>query len=633
MADVFVSYKAEDRSRVAPLVQALEQDGFSVWWDAHIGGGDRWRETILKNLESAPCVIVVWSKRSTGPDGEFVRDEATRAKRRNAYLPVRIDKVDPPLGFGETQALSLHGWKGDPADDRYRAVVDAVRHRVGHDARPAHHERPKGVSRRTAIVGATGVAALAAVGTGAWWSSKGRAAGTSIAVLPFANLSGDPAQAYFSDGMAEELRSALSRIAGLKVMARTSSEAVRNEDIKSAANKLDVAHILTGSVRRSSSLVRISAQLVDGHDGTEQWSEDYDRPTGDTLQIQSDIASRVASALALQLVPASGGRLTLGGTANADAHDLFLKGLATRQSQHRAETLSRAVALFDDAIRLDPHYADAFALKATTLVELGSGFSTSGEQMKQLGNEAAANANRALALAPNLPAAHAALAAVAEARIDFALALEEFRKAAASSTNAVILGDYGRFLGQLGLADEAHKIGRQVISLDPLNGRSYVPDAQAFYAARQYPQAINAIRRLLLFSPGTPPAMAQLADSLLCGGDLGKAASVYRQIAPDDVFRITGEGILAQRLGNYQAAKQAAEKIKRMFGSASSYQLAELQAQRGEQDLAFAALADAVALPDPGMISLLNDPFLDPLRPDPRFAAIKRKIHYPPELS
>ena len=182
MADVFVSYKAEDRSRVAPLVQALEQDGFSVWWDAHIGGGDRWRETILKNLESAPCVIVVWSKRSTGPDGEFVRDEATRAKRRNAYLPVRIDKVDPPLGFGETQALSLHGWKGDPADDRYRAVVDAVRHRVGHDARPAHQERPKGVSRRTAIVRATGVAALAAAGTGAWWSSKGRAAGTSIAV-------------------------------------------------------------------------------------------------------------------------------------------------------------------------------------------------------------------------------------------------------------------------------------------------------------------------------------------------------------------------------------------------------------------------------------------------------------------
>ena len=101
MSDVFISYKAEDRPRVRPLVEALEAEGLAVWWDEQVGGGEAWRESIERELDAAGCVIVVWSKRSTGPEGRFVRDEASRAARRRTYLPVRIDKVDPPLGFGE----------------------------------------------------------------------------------------------------------------------------------------------------------------------------------------------------------------------------------------------------------------------------------------------------------------------------------------------------------------------------------------------------------------------------------------------------------------------------------------------------------------------------------------------------
>jgi hypothetical protein len=112
MSDVFVSYKAEDRPRVERLVEALEAEGLSVWWDAHVGGGEAWREQIAEQLEAAPCVIVVWSKRSTGPEGRFVRDEASRAARRGTYLPVTIDDVDPPLGFGEMQSApaSIRCW-------------------------------------------------------------------------------------------------------------------------------------------------------------------------------------------------------------------------------------------------------------------------------------------------------------------------------------------------------------------------------------------------------------------------------------------------------------------------------------------------------------------------------------------
>jgi hypothetical protein len=113
MADVFVSYKAEDRRRVKPLVETLQAEGFSVWWDEQIGGGAAWRQAIEAELNAAKCVIVIWSNRSAGPEGTFVQDEATRAQQRHVYVPVLIDKVHLPLGFGETQALALNGWRGD----------------------------------------------------------------------------------------------------------------------------------------------------------------------------------------------------------------------------------------------------------------------------------------------------------------------------------------------------------------------------------------------------------------------------------------------------------------------------------------------------------------------------------------
>src|SRR3954466_6057715 len=195
MSDVFVSYKAEDRPRVAPLVQALESDGLSVWWDTQIAAGSEWRQDIQEQLEAARCVIVVWSKRSVGAEGRFVRDEASRAQRRGTYLPVRIDKVEPPLGFGELHAVPLQRWKGAKTDARYQRVVDAVRAVIAGEKPPMIAPDGRGgISRRSALVGGSASAAAAAA-IGAWALLKpGKAGANSIAVLPFANLSGDPRQ-------------------------------------------------------------------------------------------------------------------------------------------------------------------------------------------------------------------------------------------------------------------------------------------------------------------------------------------------------------------------------------------------------------------------------------------------------
>ena len=215
--DVFVSYKAEDRARLRPLIGALEREGFTVWWDTHIGGGAHWREDIQEHLDGAKCVIVVWSRRSVGIEGDFVRDEASRARKRGAYLPVRLDAVEPPLGFGEVQAISLKGWKGDPTDPRFLAITEAVRRRIaGEDIAHVNlGNRGHAMSRRTLVVGSA-AAATALAATGGWLVLKSGAANAGrIAVLPFDNLSGDAAQTYFSEGIAEELRSALTRI-GMK---------------------------------------------------------------------------------------------------------------------------------------------------------------------------------------------------------------------------------------------------------------------------------------------------------------------------------------------------------------------------------------------------------------------------------
>ena len=629
MSDVFVSYKAEDRARVRPLVDALEADGLAVWWDAHIGGGDEWRDTIARHLDEARCVIVVWSKRSVGPEGRFVRDEATRALRRHAYLPVRIDKVEPPLGFGETQALPLNGWKGDRADPRYLAVANAVRVITGLEPH-GHVEAPQSsaIGRRPLLAG--GAAALAAASVGGWFLFKpGSAKANSIAVLPFANLSGDPAQAYFSDGMAEELRSALSRIAGLRVVARTSSEMLRDSDAKTAASKLGVEHIVAGSVRRSPSMIRVNAQLIDGDDGLERWSETFDRPAGDVLTIQSEIAANVAQALSIELGGVAKAALAVGGTTNVQAQDLVLQAEQIRRDDSEA-SFRRALSLLDQAIALDPNYAVAHARKAFVLTYLGSVHALSAEQAHRERDMGLQSAHRAITIAPRLAVGHAALSNVLRDQLQMGPALRETEIASGlGGTDALTLHNYTMLLVTSGRSSEAQAMAERVIELDPLNPVSFEVQMVTHYYGRRYREAIAAGRRGLQMAPDRLRLRGFIGNSYLQLNQPDVGAREYAKLPSGDYRRLLGEAVIAARSGRRAAAEAAREALRQRYGDAAHWQYGQIYAQLGMPDDAFAAFEAAWGVRDPGLGFLRVDPFVDPLRKDPRFAGIEAKLKFP----
>lgn len=630
MSDVFVSYKAEDRRRVRPLVEALEAEGYSVWWDEQIGGGAAWRQAIEAELYAAKCVIVAWSKRSVGPEGTFVQDEATRAQERHVYVPVLIDKVHLPLGFGETHALPLLGWRGDQSDPRYRAVSSAVHHLTGEDAAAVPPIERTPVSRR-AVVGAGAVAALTITGGGAWVLLKSGSARASdrIAVLPFANLSGDPAKTYFSDGIAEEIRGALSRLGGLQVVGRTSSEAVRNNDARTVAKKLRVANILMGSVRQSSSTVRINAQLVDGRDGLERWSQSYDRAPGDAIRIQTDIAENVARALSIALGSAGRAALTIGQTANAAAHDQFLKAVAIYSSSNSRAALGQTIAWLDSAIDFDPNFAEAYALRARALLRLMASQGRSSDWARGFA-EAESNARKAIALAPTLASTHTALATVAGARLDFATALDEFRKAGATGSDDVgFLLEYSKFLTNLGATRESLPLARRAVELDPLNPRAFWMEARALFTARRYQEAIASAGRMLELSADLPNAHGLIGDSLTLLGRTDAARSQYSRMPADEWGRQTSEAILAARTGDRRASDRLLAEIQQFHGDSILYQVTQVRAQQGETRLALEALDRAFVLRDPGVAYAKGDPWLDPLRDDRRFKDFLKMAGFP----
>ena len=374
MARIFLSYARADVDCAKKLAELIGRAGHDVWWDRELHGGSRFTSEIDKALRDAEAVVVLWSDASL--ESAWVQDEAAEGRDSGRLVPATIDAVRPPLGFRQYQAIDLtdlrNGQQPAQLEELLRAIVK---------------------------MGAPVTAKPEAGGAPAKTEA---AAKHSICVLPFANMSGEAEQEYFSDGISEDIITDLSKVSALSVVARNTAFMFKGQtvDVKDVAKSLGVSHVLEGSVRKAGSRVRITAQLIDGAAGDHVWAERFDRDLTDIFEIQDEISKAIVEALRLKLLPKEKTAIEARETSNVEAYNLYL--MARQQwigglsgSLRRDESIVR---LCQSATTLDPEYAEAWALMALAQLEL--------QFMHNEDVDALPAAERALEINPALPEAH-----------------------------------------------------------------------------------------------------------------------------------------------------------------------------------------------------------------------------------
>ena len=615
-ATLFLSYARADEPFARKLATALEQAGFTIWWDAMIEGGAAFGRSIAEALERADAVLVLWSK--TSIDSDWVKDEAAQGRDRHRLIPLAIDGTPPPLGFRQYQTIDLSHWNGRRTAPQFASLERAVAAALGQ--KPAAQAAQARVDRRDLLIGGSAAAAIA-VGGGAWllWDREIRRSGEalSIAVLPFRNLSGDRAQDYFADGLTDEVRTALTRISELQVLAGTSTEEATGKDNpKVIASALGVGFLLNGSVQRAGEMVRIAIDLVDGRTGFSRWSQSVDRKLTDIFAVQSDIARLVAGAMSIQVATAEPAP---GGTRNVSAYENYLQGRALFNLA-RDETSDRAALThFEMAIAEDPKFALAYAARSRALMVI-AGEHADVSELKPLYSEAIVAARQSVELAPDLAEGHLALGyAMFAGKMDIRGAWPSYERAyRLGHGNADIALLYALYCSRAGRPDEAKKAVERAVLLDPLNPRAFRAQGSVAYAARRFADALPPLQRALQLNPKMTFAHSLAGNALL---GLGRTADAIKEFEsePEPQFRLTGLAIAQHRLGNNAAAQKAFADLQSEVGDAAVYQQAEVLAQWGRLDDSFQKLDRARQVGDSGLTYAATDVMLDPLRRDQRF--------------
>ncbi len=672
---VFLSYASQDTDAARQICEALRAAGIEVWFDrSELRGGDAWDASIRNQIKACALFVPLVSRNTHAREEGYFRLEWKLAVDRSHLmsaaraflLPVVVDETtqdDPgvPDRFREVQ------WTPLQTDESLAAFVERVR-RLLADIPPAapgpapalaarlekqapapadSHgpARPLARSRTAVVLGAVAVV-IAAGGvlylqarTPASVASAPAAKGTvgtfsppphSLAVLPFVNMSGDPKQDYFSDGLSEELLNSLVTIRDLQVAARTSSFFFKGKDVDLAeiARKLNVGSVLEGSVRKDGNRVRITAQLINAVTGYHLWSQTYDRDLRNILALQTEIATAVTRALEATLLTDAAAAIELGGSQNPQAFDAYLQGEKLRDRDDKESVLAR-IAAFDEAIRLDPRFAKAYVGKASALHAFAGVHASSGETRGYF-EQARDAARKALSLAPDLGSAHDALSEILRAGFfEFRESQAEMERALALAPGDIrVIEDAVRFYGWMGHADEAASNAQRAMALDPLNAHSYLSIGIALYFAHDYRKSVEALTRAHNLDANINGVNAYRGIAYVWLGEL-VAARESCTLPPASLYNDVCLAIVANRQGKTQEAQQLLAKLMKDIGDAAAYQYAEIYAQWGDIPKALEWLETAYRLRDSGLAALKGDTILDPLRKEPRFQAIEQKLNFP----
>ncbi len=484
---------------------------------------------------------------------------------------------------------------------------------------------PPTTNRRRLAIGAAVVVALA-VTAAVVLPRYARADDASIAVLPFANASGDRELAYFSDGVSEELLSAISDISGVRALSRSSTEGLRGKlvDPRAIAAKLGVTALLEGSVRRSGDDIRVVVSLIDGRTGYQRWSHTYDASLRGLFQVQDSIARAVAGELRVRLasgaIPVVGAR-----TTNPAVHDLVLRARYL-DTPNRADHL-RALAIVDSAITMDSLYAAAWALRSRLLGNVAIFRDSTDADMLRQARDAAV---RAAALDSSSAEARAALATqLFRYDWDWAAAERELRRAIElNPARAETHGAYARFLRSMGRFDEARERIRQASALDPSQSRA-IGLGRISYFAHDFERARRDFAQATRADSAMRTWIAFNAEVLLGLGRFAAAESLLTIPDRNEPLRPVIRVALYARTGRAPLARQLTDSLLRAR-TTGAIQRAEALAAIGETQRALDAIDDAIATHDTQVVDLKVEPLLDPLRAEPRFQAVLRKLRFPP---
>ncbi len=384
MADVFISYARPDEPQSRRVAETLRAVGFHVWRDDELPAHRLYAEVIEERLKSATCVIVLWSVEAA--KSQWVRAEADIARAAGTLVQATLDGTIPPLPFNQIHCADLIEWSGDTGSHGWCKLLASAQALVG----------PQPVEKPVPLRGGRPL---------------------SICVLPFQNMSGDPEQEYFSDGISEDITTDLAKVSALGVVARNTAFTFKGKSVSvcEIAQKLGVGHVLEGSVRKAGGRVRISAQLVDGASGDHVWAERYDRDLDDIFAIQDEISKAIVSALKLKLLPHEKKAIEQRGTTSAEAYTLYLLArqywVTGNFGDVRRE--ERVMRICGRAVQLDPYYGQAWALLAFAQSTLHYCF---GSEV----DDGFAAAHAALSVDSNIAEAHCAVARRLEERLLFA---------------------------------------------------------------------------------------------------------------------------------------------------------------------------------------------------------------------
>ena len=562
MADIFVSYSRQDRARVAPLVAALEDCGWSVWWDPEIAPGEEFDSLIGRELESARSLIVVWTPLSV--DSRWVRGEARDAADRGVLVPVRLDNAKLPIDFRALHATDMDGWNGDRNHAAFQGLCKALEAKLGAARAPAVAQQ------KTPQV--------------------------SICVLPFANMSGDPEQEYFSDGITEDIITDLGKVSALSVVSRNLAFSFKGATggMADIGRQAHASHVLVGSVRKSGERVRITAQLIDASRDAQVWGERYDRDLNDIFALQDEISKAIVAALKLTLLPAEKEALEQRATSNAEAYRLYLmaRQFWLKDNERNNEIVIR---ICKHVVELDPNYAQAWATLGLARWNLFW-------QVDKHFDDLNYPASRALALGPQLADAYAAEAAVKRSTGDFEGALESACRAVRLEPNSYVANRLAglscmglrRYDDAIGYFEAAAELMESDFTAASFIVQCYEVKQDMPRARAAAARAMKRIEKIVSEDPGHGRAIGFGVSILVTLGERERAmewATRARLIDPDNV--------------NLQ------------------YNLSCAMSLLGENERALTILEAVADRSSLGMLSWIEtDTDLDPLRDEPRYQAM-----------